>query len=189
MGPTGQGCPPSSGQVDLGSRVLNKRPPGQLMAQVAVSIHTPASGATRQFQHYATFVLVSIQAPTWGTTQKFPAPRHESFRFNPRARVGRDRHFQSVLQTIYRFQSTRPRGARLAFNGNVDVDVLVSIHAPAWGATMGKLIGPDIVGVSIHAPAWGATHPSMSSRAVFASFNPRARVGRDALHHLRSCCR
>ena len=33
----------------------------------------------------------------------------------------------------------------------------VSIHAPAWGATVQRLLGADADEVSIHAPAWGAT--------------------------------
>ncbi len=55
----------------------------------------------------------------------------------------------------------------------------VSIHAPAWGATLGEQAEPLIIGVSIHAPAWGATccRPLMPS--VDGCFNPRARMGRD----------
>ena len=55
-------------------------------------------------------------------------------RFNPRPRMGGDR------------ATRKKRKANL-----------VSIHAPAWGATVwagGNW--PDLV-VSIHAPAWGAT--------------------------------
>ena len=82
---------------------------------------------------------------------------------------------------ICEFQSTHPRGVRLR-NWALDFqDFLVSIHAPAWGATgeRGRLIlrqggfnprtrvGCDITSetrpqdclVSIHAPAWGATCP------------------------------
>ena len=34
---------------------------------------------------------------------------------------------------------------------------IVSIHAPAWGATFAGSNGASIRSVSIHAPAWGAT--------------------------------
>jgi len=57
--------------------------------------------------------------------------------FNPRARVGRD-----VLGVYKRgseefgFQSTRPRGARPKLRQNLDSGLTVSIHAPAWGATL-----------------------------------------------------
>jgi hypothetical protein len=33
----------------------------------------------------------------------------------------------------------------------------VSIHAPAWGATTDWIAHNDTIWVSIHAPAWGAT--------------------------------
>ena len=81
--------------------------------------------------------------------------------------------------TDYRFQSTPPRGGRrfsdlarqnqTCFNPRPRVGgdalqdcacgqaLIVSIHAPAWGATPGNRLGPFCPAVSIHAPAWGAT--------------------------------
>ena len=41
------------------------------------------------------------------------------------------------------FQSTRPRGARPAGLSTIWDDVVVSIHAPAWGATCGRCSRPD----------------------------------------------
>ncbi len=57
--------------------------------------------------------------------------------------------------------------------------VLVSIHAPAWGATEGVVFDGHYQTVSIHAPAWGATHTFTDKSREGLSFNPRARVGRD----------
>ena len=37
------------------------------------------------------------------------------------------------------------------------VSVLISIHAPAWGATVPNIIKNARFVISIHAPAWGAT--------------------------------
>ena len=57
----------------------------------------------------------------------------------------------------------------------------VSIHAPAWGATnsvSGNSVGTD---VSIHAPAWGATPRNIRLIRSFFSFNPRTRMGCDTL--------
>ncbi|EEX75949.1 hypothetical protein SELSPUOL_02677 [Selenomonas sputigena ATCC 35185] len=34
---------------------------------------------------------------------------------------------------------------------------LISIHAPAWGATRTAEIAREMTAISIHAPAWGAT--------------------------------
>ena len=56
---------------------------------------------------------------------------------------------------------------------------LVSIHAPAWGATPGRFHGGDRHHVSIHAPAWGATGKTIALTAVDQSFNPRPRMGGD----------
>ncbi len=55
------------------------------------------------------------------------------------------------------FQSTHPRGVR---------------HRPAHGL-------PRLVMVSIHAPAWGATVRPLSAAAFRIRFNPRTRVGCD----------
>ena len=80
-----------------------------------------------------------------------------SARFNSRARVGRD-----PLQTV------------------THLVVVVSIHAPAWGATESAESAERFVMVSIHAPAWGATRKQTEISAVVKGFNSRARVGRDA---------
>jgi len=56
---------------------------------------------------------------------------------------------------------------------------LVSIHAPAWGATSVDLFFFSKIIVSIHAPAWGATESGKCTEKTKTSFNPRARMGRD----------
>ncbi len=94
------------------------------------------------------------------------------------------------------FQSTRPRGARPAyqkvyqdyyrFNPRAHVgrdivvfvksnDLAVSIHAPTWGATGDECRGICTHTVSIHAPTWGATLGGVfsSSSNKFQSTRPR----------------
>ena len=100
-----------------------------------VSIHAPAWGATPAHHHLTDPYVVSIHAPAWGATcvcqvarwcQRRFNPRarvgrdtrssssHRPLcRFNPRARVGRDMCVPSGSMVSARFQSTRPRGARL----------------------------------------------------------------------------
>ena len=106
-------------------------------------------------------------------------PRKSSRRFNPRARVGRDLPFLPYLQVG-----------------------TVSIRAPAWGATCPAGWRRLARHVSIRAPAWGATAlvGLLAGLKAFQSarprgarlgarqrmtnskrFNPRARVGRDAM--------
>ena len=79
-----------------------------------VSIHAPAWGATRYRPLLIVNDNVSIHAPAWGATctcaPYAPCPRC----FNPRARVGRDGVFLPNGGRHAKFQSTRPRGARLS---------------------------------------------------------------------------
>jgi hypothetical protein len=77
------------------------------------------------------------------------------------------------------FRSALPRGERSVADRWVFMDVIVSIRAPAWGAT-GHRIRLDGLGlVSIRAPAWGATISVLYGRPTPTSFDPRSRVGSD----------
>ena len=83
-------------------------------------------------------------------------PHSMSRRFNSRARMGRDDNKMVRYDKVYMFQFTRPHGARLSaaspaasaasFNSrarmgrdylytDAPAPYIVSIHAPAWGAT------------------------------------------------------
>ena len=99
--------------------------------------------------------------------------------FNPRSRMESDLRsgeratspnlFQSTLphgerpqidfadMGLAQFQSTLPHGERPGPSVNVELPVLVSIHAPAWRATHNVGQKGYWYYVSIHAPAWGAT--------------------------------
>ena len=109
-----------------------------------------------------------------------------------------------MAATKARFQSTHPRGVRRAPGWDMSHRKrCVSIHAPAWGATMtvGSIYAANST-VSIHAPAWGATrrtaatcdwdrpfqstHPRGVRLSILSAwprprrgFNPRTRVGCD----------
>ena len=101
-----------------------------------------------------------------------------------------------------RFQFTRPRGARQWLLRKAFQDDVVSIHAPARGATFGRSLATLVAAVSIHAPARGATAvptPLPLSRlfqftrprgarpilpltfSLVTGFNSRAREGRDTV--------
>ncbi len=138
-----------------------------------VSIHAPVWGATECNGDYWHNRPVSIHAPVWGATDDV-----------------------TVFDQTNMFQSTRPYGARQI--GHVIFDVFhfgfnprarmgrdirvpkvrrlsdVSIHAPVWGATQGKVKGIYGQYVSIHAPVWGATsaHGKTWADFVFQSTRP-----------------
>jgi len=193
-----------------------------------VSIHAPAWGATiwrcRPLLRPSRFnprARVGRDRPggdrlCWAT------------RFNPRARVGRDSASTHTSPPRTSFQSTRPRGARLIFFdragytwgfnprarvgrdpavGGCRGPVGVSIHAPAWGATLHRLKealrltfqstrprgarlrcggGLAVWFVSIHAPAWGATsiHSCIQGMWMFQSTRPRGARRKDRRNEL-----
>ena len=77
--------------------------------------------------------------------------------FNPRSRVGSDSAVLHELISDRMFQSTLPRGERPSGLITHLAHSVVSIHAPAWGATKTAQMKDIHFIVSIHAPAWGAT--------------------------------
>ena len=125
--------------------------------------------------------------------------RHRSG-FNPRTRKGCDDWFLEQLGYTHKFQSTHPQGVRHRALIPLEVLQLVSIHAPARGATLPGLPGIRTKAVSIHAPARGATFPVLRYflsglfqsthpqgvrpitwllRCMHSCFNPRTRKGCD----------
>ena len=62
-------------------------------------------------------VKVSIHAPARGATTATGSRTAIAKRFNPRAREGRDFRHDRREPGAYRFQSTRPRGARPGAGG------------------------------------------------------------------------
>ena len=110
---------------------------------------------------------------------------------------------QDISRILNRFQSTPPRGGRQYHFSNYSIREIISIHAPAWGATWKVAasarglshfnprtdrpkINVDILHplavcpISIHAPAWGATLLLLLSLVRLFYFNPRPRVGGDS---------
>ncbi len=84
------------------------------------------------------------------------------------------------------FQSTRPHEARLDVIDLAAREHLVSIHAPARGATQVMLDRRERLPVSIHAPARGATEAMAAGvyrRGLFQSTRPHeARREQEALY-------
>ena len=172
-------------------------------AALEVSIHAPAWGATD-------WRTPGVIDPDLGFNPRprvggdvTAAQQHEpSSGFNPRPRVGGDGTSDAARVTSRRF-NPRPRvgGDRSPFM--ISKARRVSIHAPAWGATRrcyrsirsrmfqstpprgGRPVWSDdstpIPTVSIHAPAWGATRRVLRRRQLASGFNPRPRVGGDAV--------
>ena len=153
-------------------------------------------------RHYQT--RISIHAPAWGATNTLnitPRPKSQYFNprsrcgerlsiyvyiravevdFNPRSRVGSDWIREAAVKFISTFQSTLPRGERLAIPRPRPPPQGISIHAPRVGSDgMAFLFLRPRKSISIHAPAWGATTIMRRVLSREENFNPRSRVGSD----------
>ena len=100
--------------------------------------------------------------------------------FNSRSRVGSDRSAVSIPTVKTTFQFALPRGERPLASARFIVSGLVSIRAPAWGATPHRSRADRRAGVSIRAPAWGATAVFCFLIGFSLGFNSRSRVGSDS---------
>ena len=81
-------------------------------------------------------VGISIHAPAWGATSEKYGLTVYLCDFNPRTRMGCDSSDFGIL-AIGRYFNPRTRmGCDESFVNMVTVDVAISIHAPAWGATV-----------------------------------------------------
>ena len=111
-----------------------QRDAGSVRQRSNISIHAPAKGATRM--HSIPVILF----------------RH----FNPRSREGSDNCFTDSLNSFFNFNPRSREGSDL-HNLPLPCLSLISIHAPAKGATEIATATPVFTIISIHAPAKGAT--------------------------------
>ena len=139
-----------------------------------VSIHAPAWGATGQGMSFPDLGVVSIHAPAWGATGAHWA-RNNPPSFNPRSRVGSDSLGLLMLRSYPLFQSTLPRGERLADAEDYGYAVCGFNPRSRVGSDSILATKSGTPEVSIHAPAWGATGASAPRlpRGEFQSTLPR----------------
>ena len=124
--------------------------------------------------------VVSIHAPAWGATNAFAFRAYNYIVFQSTHPRGVRLSNEAFKATDIGFQSTHPRGVRRGHADACRTHYIVSIHAPAWGATS-DVPAPNMQAlVSIHAPAWGATPRNEAAFPAAPCFNPRTRVGCDA---------
>ncbi len=91
-----------------------------------------------------------------------------------------DQHTATTAPELVEVQSTRPHGARPPQVAGDDDKFLVSIHAPAWGATA-LATAASIAALFQSTRPHGARQPSgADGSGTSTCFNPRARMGRDA---------
>ena len=125
-----------------------------------ISIHAPAKGAT-------SFPTISLMASQFQSTH----PRRVRLIVN------------AVLPVPVRlFQSTHPRRVRRHLIFVRAAYSVISIHAPAKGATVSRGQRHNSRHrISIHAPAKGATATELRTSSATLNFNPRTREGCDII--------
>ena len=165
-----------------------------------VSIHAPARGATGHGRGHGPVQVVSIHAPARGATVAEFALAIVSLFQSTRPQGARllDEMDIAIEQL---FQSTRPQGARRSespsspaptrFNprarkgrdvsglDDMRLSFLVSIHAPARGATRACAPGTALPLRFQSTRPQGARRCVQQRAACISCFNPRARKGRD----------
>ena len=99
--------------------------------------------------------------------------------FNPRPRKGATMPVPSPCPASCRFNPRPRKGGDLKADRSIFIAMLVSIHAPARGATQTVCVGEVYFQVSIHAPARGATRSGLTSMTTITCFNSRPRKGGD----------
>ena len=110
-----------------------------------------------KYNDLLTLLAISILAPARGATTCFLCVRHIYTDFNPRSREGSDELDPTNTELLAQFQSSLPRGERLAEDA-----------ASGWVLT-----------ISILAPARGATQRQPVRISQTEYFNPRSREGSD----------
>ena len=150
---------------------------------------------------HQTYHRISIHAPTRGATQSGSNSSRFLSNFNPRSREGSDGRRSVLRMHIPDFNPRSREGSDKAAINRYTKAGLISIHAPARGATSLPIPGFRDMRISIHAPARGATvswksFPSLSTISIHApargatqarsesfwkcrNFNPRSREGSD----------
>ena len=128
------------------------------------------------------FVLSPCQfqstRPRWARPGKMAELQQVLAFQSTRPRWARPRD-EDILRAISIFQSTRPRWARRAARPEHQATCLISIHAPAMGATANSSILSRVSRNFNPRARDGRDYFARQKRQCSPDFNPRARDGRD----------
>ena len=108
-----------------------------------ISIHAPAKGATDYLCSKMEALWISIHAPAKGATD-IGAENDADTDFNPRSREGSDHISKADLSLLLHF-NPRSREGSDSVDPALDVDTVISIHAPAKGATVDILCFFEVI--------------------------------------------
>ena len=169
----------------------------------AVSIHTPAKGATPAHTAQINYCTFRSTPPRRGrrhnTTSSLargcfdPHPREggdtsglrcpiAGISFDPHPREGGDVRLLALVLSRWKFRSTPPRRGDTVDLAK-DIIAVVSIHTPAKGATAGAADAGNVgLRFDPHPREGGDASALFDRRRSFISFDPHPREGGDARH-------
>ena len=144
---------------------FNPRPPrggrltvaAEAKAANIISIHAPREGGdVAPLPIVDSLVLFQSTPPARGATIYYHAMRGMSrgFQSTPPAR-GATRRVLVQAIVKYDFNPRPPRGGRRRQNSRIDLQFLISIHAPREGGDQSVFLAQYPEGISIHAPREG----------------------------------
>ena len=144
-----------------------------------ISIHAPARGATNictvNLANGSNFNPRSRE----GSDAPIPTQCHPPSHFNPRSREGSDIFGKYICHMPGNFNPRSREGSDINTEPGRSLSYMISIHAPARGATFPFSQLYIVDSISIHAPARGATWRLCRMRIRRGHFNPRSREGSD----------
>ncbi len=142
---------------------------------IGISTHAPTRGATfSPYRAYIRHLCISTHAPTRGATG-LPVIRFRieaNFYSRPYARG--DLSLRQLAEKYGVFLLTPLREGRLGKDTQIQIDALISTHAPTRGATRRRCeILDTSQPISTHAPTRGATHSARGIKIVRQNFYSR----------------
>ena len=143
-----------------------------------ISIHAPAKGATIISLPSDPGYYISIHAPAKGATDFVDTDDDFNVDFNPRSREGSDALIIKGLPASLRHFNPRSREGSDNIAEKAENVTLISIHAPAKGATTRKAISQFLTVFQSTLPRRERQH-LLQCRSFHVHFNPRSREGSD----------
>ena len=149
----------------------------QILCLQDISIHAPTWGATHLTIRLTYSSNISIHAPTWGATHYNQGAQCD-WRFQSTHPRGVRQKSLSQAIKAFIFQSTHPRGVRRKtaeeYEYLINFNPRTHVGCDEFTAALSLVLI-----ISIHAPTWGATFLHSQHLPHGTYFNPRTHVGCD----------
>ena len=126
----------------------------------------------------AGYKCISIHAPAWGATF-FRGIKIKASLFQSTLPRGERLYWGDRMTKVELFQSTLPRGERPCSSSQIWILDTFQSTLPRGERLQRKDEAAAAIDISIHAPAWGATIRCRHRTTHSRDFNPRSRVGSD----------